>query len=185
MVLPFGLIATLWHKALGDSTFFDLFAQSFSLVPSYPGAVARACYYKLTLKQAYFDLNIGFGSGISKIDTEIGRNVFINGHTTIGLASIGEGVVVANYVSILSGRYQHNFSNADNSLLDGQDSYTRLIIGPHSFIGDKSVIMANIGKRTIIGAGSIVVKDIPDHVVAVGNPARVVKNRRTLEQNDQ
>lgn len=39
--------------------------------------------------------------------------------------------------------------------------------------------MANIGQRSIIGAGSVVVKDIPEYSVAVGNPARVIKSRKT------
>ena len=33
----------------------------------------------------------------------------------------------------------------------------------------------NIGKNSVIGAGSVVTKDIPDNVVAVGNPCRVLK----------
>ena len=44
-------------------------------------------------------------------------------------------------------------------------------IGPYSIIGPE----VKIGKNTVIGAGSVVVKDIPDGVLAVGNPCRVVK----------
>jgi len=37
--------------------------------------------------------------------------------------------------------------------------------------------MANVGKKAVIGAGSIVVKDIEDYAVAVGNPATVIRKR--------
>ena len=40
----------------------------------------------------------------------------------------------------------------------------------------------HIGKNTVIGAGSVVTKDIPDNVLAVGNPCRVV---RTIEEDDR
>ena len=47
----------------------------------------------------------------------------------------------------------------------------------NSFVGAKSVIRENItiGKNVIIGAGSVVVKDVPDNVKVVGNPARFIK----------
>jgi acetyltransferase-like isoleucine patch superfamily enzyme len=50
-------------------------------------------------------------------------------------------------------------------------------VGENSFVGAKSVIRENItiGKNVIIGAGSVVVKDIPDNVKVVGNPARFIK----------
>jgi len=50
-------------------------------------------------------------------------------------------------------------------------------IGEKSFVGDRSVVMADIGRQTIVGAGSVVAKEIGDLVVAVGNPARVIKKR--------
>lgn len=54
--------------------------------------------------------------------------------------------------------------------------YGRINVGAHSFIGARSVIMpgVSIGERCVIGAGSIVTKSIPDGMVAVGNPAKVI-----------
>jgi acetyltransferase-like isoleucine patch superfamily enzyme len=158
---------------------FDFCAQSFCLIPGVPGKIIRACFYKQTLKKSYLDLDIGFGSLVSKIETSIGKNVLITGHTTIGLTEIGDRAVIANYVSILSGRYQHNFTDLKDDILTDKDCFAKIIIGPDSFIGEHSTVMANVGSHTIVGAGSVVVKPIPDYVVAVGNPARVVKERRT------
>lgn len=52
-----------------------------------------------------------------------------------------------------------------------------------AFIGIGSVIMPNvkIGKWCIVGAGSVVIKDIPDYAVAVGNPSKVIKFLKTDE----
>lgn len=51
-------------------------------------------------------------------------------------------------------------------------------IGKQVFIGDQVVVLkgVHIGDRTIIGAGSVVTKDIPDNVVAAGNPCRIIRS---------
>jgi maltose O-acetyltransferase len=52
-----------------------------------------------------------------------------------------------------------------------------VVIGSDVWVGGGTIICpgVTIGSRTVIGAGSVVTKDIPDGVVAVGNPCRVVK----------
>jgi virginiamycin A acetyltransferase len=178
LVLPFGLSARLLHRFTGSPLLYDMFCECFSIVPGIFGTISRACYYKQTLKKSSFDLDIGFGSIVSKIDTSIGKGVLITGHTTIGLTDIGDRAVIANYVSILSGRYQHNFADINKDILANEDRFIRIKIGNDSFIGDNSTVMANVGEFSIIGAGSVVVKDIPEFVVAAGNPARVIKQRQ-------
>ena len=177
LVLPAGLLSLAFLRGLHTSLVYDFFSQSFAMVPGLPGTLTRACFYKQTLRQAYLDLDIGVGSFISKAETKIGRGVLITGHTTIGHAEIGNHAVIANYVSILSGRYQHNFTDPSRRILDGSDQFSKVIIGEHSFVGEHSVVMADVGSHTIVGAGSVVVKDLPEFVVAVGSPARAVKDR--------
>lgn len=177
-VLPSGWLSKLIYKLFKSSLVFDFFAQGYSLVPGVLGVMIRACFYQQTLAEAHLDLFMGFGSFISKINTKIGQGVLINGHSTVGLANIGDGVVIANYVSVLSGGKQHNFENLEIGILEKEGIYSCVNIGNDVFIGDQSVVMADIGEKTIVGAGSIVVKEIPSYVVAVGNPARVAKKRK-------
>ena len=49
------------------------------------------------------------------------------------------------------------------------------------FIGANSTILpgTEIGKNTIIGAGSVVTKDVLEYDIVAGNPARVIRNRKT------
>ncbi len=53
-----------------------------------------------------------------------------------------------------------------------------VVIGDNVWIGMNCVILpgVNIGNNVVIGAGSIVTKDIPSHVVAAGNPCKIIKN---------
>lgn len=54
----------------------------------------------------------------------------------------------------------------------------KVSIGDGSYIGINAVIVGNvkIGKHCVIGANSVVTKDVPDYCVAVGSPARMIKN---------
>ena len=47
------------------------------------------------------------------------------------------------------------------------------------WIGSRAIILpgVHIGKGSIIGAGTVVVKDVPEYAIVVGNPARVVRTR--------
>jgi acetyltransferase-like isoleucine patch superfamily enzyme len=62
-------------------------------------------------------------------------------------------------------------------------------IGSGSWIGSGAIILdgVKIGRNVVIGAGAVVSKDVPDYAVAVGNPARVVRNLQAepLELHDR
>lgn len=77
---------------------------------------------------------------------------------------LGDRVLITSCVHILA----HDYSTSKKL-----DTY----IGDDSFIGIGAIILpgVRIGKEVIIGAGSVVTKDIPDHCIAVGNPAKVIK----------
>ena len=53
-------------------------------------------------------------------------------------------------------------------------------IGDNVWIGGGAIIMpgVTIGNHVVIGAGSVVTKDIPDHVIAYGNPCRVIRENK-------
>ena len=59
----------------------------------------------------------------------------------------------------------------------------RCQIGSFSHLGTNSTILPNIkvGKNVIVGAGSVVTKDLPDNCVAVGIPAKIIKDNLSLD----
>jgi acetyltransferase-like isoleucine patch superfamily enzyme len=177
LVSPLGVSARLAWRLLGSRILFDMFAQMVALAPGMPGNWLRGCYYHQALSESHLQNNYNFGVIITKPDTRIGQGVGIGKYSSVGLAQIGSGTVIAGYVSILSGRHQHNLTNPDEPIYNNDDKFTRVLIGDNTYIGEHCVVMADIGQRTIVGAGAVVVKSIPEYVVAVGNPARTIKQR--------
>lgn len=86
---------------------------------------------------------------------------------------IGDNTLVASRTTILSHEHvKRELKNPANPWVT--DTY----IGKNCFIGVGSFILpgVKIGDEVIIGAGSIVTKDIPSNSVAVGNPARIIRS---------
>ena len=55
--------------------------------------------------------------------------------------------------------------------------WTLVRIGPGSWIGSATVVLADIGADTVVGAGSVVTRPLPDRVIAAGVPARIIRQR--------
>ena len=111
---------------------------------------------------------------------KIGKGSEIGERCRISIANsldIGEKVLFSPNVYITD--CDHEYRDVDVPVIDqgivqkGQ----RVSIGEGSFIGINAVIVGNvkIGKHCVIGANSVVTKDVPDYCVAVGSPARVIK----------
>jgi acetyltransferase-like isoleucine patch superfamily enzyme len=113
-------------------------------------------------------------------NAHIGRNCKISSHTFIceGVV-IEDDVFVGHNVSFINDMYPRATAGGQlQTEADWQVMPTRVRQG--ASIGTSSTILANvtIGRNSIIGAGSVVTRDIPDDVVAAGNPCRVLRPLR-------
>lgn len=168
-------LAFPWGFACGFGRFWAVYticAHLMALVPGIVGNFVRSAFYKLTLREFSIDTNISFGTVFVYPDSSVGPYVSIGLYCVVGRASIGRGTQIASHVGIPGGRNQH-VRSADGRLSRTLPGLTR--IGEYCWIGESAVVMGDVGPRTTIGAGAVVVKEIPGDVVAVGNPARVIR----------
>lgn len=89
---------------------------------------------------------------------------------------IGDNVLIASDVFIID--YNHGTDPQTPNYLDNPlETKGGVEIGDGVWIGNNCVILQNvsIGKKSIVGAGSVVTKSIPPYSIAVGNPAKVIK----------
>lgn len=116
---------------------------------------------------------------------EIGEGFDMGVYSRIGsrgYVKIGKDVLTGPHVFIAD--FNHGYADPTKPVIKQADSYTpskegkpTLEIGDGSWLGTNVVIAGNIrvGKHCVIGANSVVTKDIPDYSVAVGIPAKVIK----------
>ena len=148
------------------------------------GQIRRLCARNL-FKYCAPDANIEhmayFGSGRG---IEIGSRSGIGKHCRVpNNIKIGDNVMMGPRCWILD-TSTHRYDRTDIPMIDqgSIDSGKRTIIGDDVWIGRECLIIGGkkIGSHTIIGARSVVSKDIPDYVVAAGNPIRVIRQRKEL-----
>ncbi len=129
----------------------------------------------------------GIGTTMSKITVSEGATLQIGDFTGVSSTTIlvNNSVVIGNHVNIGGGSFinDSNHHSTDwrdrvDRKLDKQNAKTApIVIGDCVFIGARCIILkgVTIGEKSIIAAGSVVVKDIPANCVAGGNPCKVIK----------
>jgi maltose O-acetyltransferase len=140
----------------------------------------RRCITKALFRRAGRNINIEkgayFGDG-SQI--EIGDNSGIGVNCrACGPIKIGDNVMMGPEVIILT--INHKYDRLDVPMLEqGHDLPEPVTIGDDVWIGTRAIILPGIsvGKGAIIGAASMVTKDVPEYAVVCGNPAKVFKYR--------
>ena len=113
----------------------------------------------------------------------IGNNFYSNSNLTLvddGKIEIGDNVMIGPNVTICTAMHSLNA----NDRLDKNNQYNEgVVIGNNVWICAKVTILpgVKIGDNSVIGAGSVVTKDVPANVLAFGNPCKVIKSLEGIE----
>jgi maltose O-acetyltransferase len=155
--------------------------------PPLPGSGIGMSLRKLLAKNIFLNTSsnfkvhagVDFGTGVN---VQIGYNSSLNKNAWIGNDTvIGDYVMMGPNVVILSG--SHNFDKLDVPMTEqGAPERKPVIIGDDVWIGTRSIILpgVQVGNHVIIGAGSVVTKNVPDWAIIGGNPAKVIRYRKDI-----
>ena len=153
--------------------YFDKFGEEFTIGIGGP-TLRKILYDKFIKLGGEFVSTISKNSTIGSFGNEIGigsnlmQNIVLTNDIYIGkgviinqLSSIGHDVIIKDFCEI-----------CPNVSISGNCE-----IGEYSFIGTGAIILpkVKIGKNVVVGAGAVVSKDLPDNCVAVGIPAKIIK----------
>lgn len=143
------------------------------------------------------DKNVLIGSGTKiwhfshvQSDVQIGKNCSLGQNVNVGNSVIiGNGVKIQNNVSIYEGVELEDYVFCGPSMVftnilfprsefpqRGSEFYSKTLVKKSATIGANATIVCGntIGMYALIGAGSVVVRDVPDFALIVGNPGRLI-----------
>ena len=121
--------------------------------------------------ESYACINNAVGDVIIGDHTRIGLHC-----TVIGPVTIGSHVNLAQGITVTA--LNHNFEDAGLRIDEQGVSTKAVTIGDDVWIGTNAVILpgVTIGRHVVVAAGDVVTKDVPDHSLVAGVPAKVVKS---------
>jgi virginiamycin A acetyltransferase len=162
---------------IGTDGALEASMQLLSLVPGLSGQYLRRAFLARVLAGGCAtSVVVEFGCLFSQAGSRIEENVYIGPRCHLGLVHLERDVLIAAGVHIPSGPYTHGTDEA--SPIRNQPGRRRLVrIGAGAWIGSNAVVMADVGRDTIVGAGAVVTQPIPPGVIAAGVPARVIRRR--------
>lgn len=158
-----------------------------SLLPSankklYRGGIGkrfRQLCGKLMLERCGDNVNI-YKKALFPYNTELGDHSDIGFKAQIhGKVIIGNNVMMGPEVSIWT--RNHVMDRVDIPMIEqGASQEKPVTIGNDVWICSRAIILpgVNVGNGSVIGAGAVVTKDVPDYAVVAGNPARIIRYRK-------
>lgn len=167
---------------LGAPRVFPGWSQLLSLLPGLTGVYLRRSFYKRVLPYVGDDVWIGFATVFSSPALTIGENVYIGVGCMLGDVEIADDALIGSHVSVINGSRQHGIDRLDRPIREQLGEFPRIRIGRDSWLGDRSIVMKNIGDHCVVGSGAVVTKDVEDFLIVVGNPARKLGSRRSEDQ---
>ena len=159
-------------RALQGST------QMLALIPGLRGEYLRRAFLARTLAGCHATAAISFGTIFSRTEARIDERVYIGPGCNLGFVHIERDALLGSGVHVTSGSQTHGTGDVDTPIRDQPGHPTLVTIGTGAWIGNAAVIMADVGRHSIVGAGAVVTRPVPDSVVAAGVPARIIRYRR-------
>ena len=158
-------------------TLFAGYSQALAMVPGLTGQVLRRAFYGAVLRGCHADSCIQWGTTFSTPDAVVSRGVYVGANCSIGRVVLAEDVTLGSNVHVLSGRNQHGIADPDVPVQSQPGRFDLVRIGLNSWLGNGSIVLADVGDRCVVAAGSVVIDAVPDDSIVGGNPARIIRRR--------
>lgn len=178
-------LLSFWLRArvLGRDRALEGSTQALALLPGLLGQYLRRAFLSRVLAACHHTATIEFGTIFSRTGARIDVNAYVGPGCHLGFVHINRDALLAAGVHVPSGPLSHGIDAAGVPIREQPGAEQMVRIGAGSWIGSAAVVMADVGRDTIVGAGAVVTRPLPDAVVAVGIPARVLRSRTaTIER---
>jgi acetyltransferase-like isoleucine patch superfamily enzyme len=177
IVLPSVVSYECRSRLIGRDRAIEGSTQAWALVPGVIGQYLRRAFLVHALGHCALSSLVEFGTVFSSASARLGERCYIGPRCHIGWADIEDDVLIAAGVHIPSGSQTHGTADLDRPIREQPGQKQRVRIGAGAWIGSATIVMADVGHDTVVGAGAVVTHPVGDRVVAGGVPARVLRER--------
>jgi virginiamycin A acetyltransferase len=176
-VLPVLACFRLSAVLVGRNRAIESASQLLSLLPGITGQYLRRAFLQQVLARYHPSALVEFGTLFSQAGAVLEENVYVGPRCQLGLVHLERDVLLAANVQIPSGGKTHYFDDPTRPIREQGGERTRVTIGAGAWIGTGAIVLADVGRGTVVAAGAVVTKPLPDNVIAGGVPARVIRHR--------
>jgi acetyltransferase-like isoleucine patch superfamily enzyme len=168
-----------WLNAalVGRNRALESASQLLSLLPGITGQYLRRAFLQGVLARCHSSTLVEFGTLFSQVGARLDENVYVGPRCNLGLVHLQRDVLLAANVHIPSGGKTHYFDDPTVPIREQGGERTLVTIGAGAWIGTGAIVLADVGQGTVVAAGSVVTRPLPDNVIAAGVPARVIRSR--------
>jgi len=173
------VLLSFWLSAAvrGRGPALESRTQLLSLWPGLTGQYLRRAFLAQVLAKCHPTVTVEFGTFFSQPGAMLEENVYVGPRCLLGLVHLQKDVLLASNVQIPSGGKTHYFDDPSKPIREQGGERKLVTVGEGAWIGTGAIILADVGKGTVVAAGSVVTKPLPDFVIAGGMPAKVIRNR--------
>jgi virginiamycin A acetyltransferase len=177
-VAPALLSYAVRRSVLGPDRALEGSTQALALIPGVVGQYLRRAFLARTIASCDPTATIAFGTLFSQTGARLDAYCYVGPGCHLGLVHIERDVLVGAGVHVPSGAATHGTQDLTRPIWKQAGAPAIVRIGEGSWIGSAAVVMADVGRHSVVGAGAVVTKPLPDYVLAAGVPARIIRSRR-------
>ena len=179
LVAVFPVLLVFWLNAAlcGRDRAIESATQLLSLLPGVSGQYLRRAFLRRALAGCHHSALVEFGTIFSQAGAVLGENVYVGPRCVLGLVHLERDVLLASGVQVPSGGKTHYFDDPTKPIREQGGERTMVTIGAGAWVGSGAIVLADVGKGTVVAAGAVVTKPLPDNVIAGGVPAKVIRPR--------
>src|SRR5262249_14063242 len=179
LIAVFPVLVCFWLNAalVGRNRALESASQLLSLLPGVTGQYLRRAFLDRVLARCHSSALVEFGTLFSQVGAVIDENVYVGPRCQLGFVHLERDVLLAANVQIPSGGKTHYFDDPARPIREQGGERNMVTIGAGAWIGTGAIVLADVGSGTVVAAGAVVTKPLPDNVIAAGVPARVIRSR--------
>ena len=179
LVFTLPVLLAFWLNAMlvGRNRALESASQLVSLFPGITGQYLRRAFLQRVLARCHHSTLVEFGTLFSQAGARLDENVYVGPRCQLGLVHLQRDVLLAANVQIPSGGKTHYFDDPTKPIREQGGERRTVTIGAGAWIGTGAIVLADVGAGTVVAAGSVVTKPLPENVIAAGVPAKVIRAR--------